>query len=39
MSAEGARRQQSIGSFFSTPLVAGGTAYIGSADSRLYAIE
>lgn len=38
-SAEGARRQQSVGSFFSTPLVADGTVYIGSADSRLYAIE
>jgi len=36
---EGARRQQGVGSFFSTPLVAGGTVYIGSADSRLYAIE
>jgi outer membrane protein assembly factor BamB len=38
-SAEGARRQQSVGSFFSTPLVADGTVFIGSADSRLYAIE
>ena len=36
---EGARRQQGVGSFFSTPLVAAGTVYIGSADSRLYAIE
>ena len=38
-SAEGARRQQGVGSFFSTPLVADGTVYIGSADSNLYAIE
>jgi len=37
--AEGARRQQGVGSFFATPLVADGTVYIGSADSRLYAIE
>jgi len=34
-----ARRQQDVGSFFSTPLVRGGTVYIGSADSNLYAIE
>ena len=39
VSAEGARRQQGVGSFFSTPLVADGTVFIGSADSRLYAIE
>jgi outer membrane protein assembly factor BamB len=38
-SAEGARRQQGVGSFFATPLVAGGTVYIGSADANLYAIE
>ena len=37
--ADGARRQQGVGSFFSTPLVAGGTVYIGSADANLYAIE
>ena len=39
VSAEGARRQQGVGSFFSTPLVADGTVYIGSADPRLHAIE
>ena len=38
-SAEGARRQESVGSFFATPLVAGGTVFIGSADSNFYAIE
>jgi outer membrane protein assembly factor BamB len=32
-------RQASVGSFFSTPLVAGGEVYIGSADGNLYAIE
>jgi outer membrane protein assembly factor BamB len=37
--AVGADRQQSIGSFFSTPLVVGGVVYIGSADGNLYAIE
>jgi len=37
--AAGARRQQSVGSFFSTPLVADGTVYIGSADSNLYALD
>ena len=38
-SAEGARRQESVGSIFATPLVVGGTVYIGSADANLYAIE
>ncbi len=38
-SAEGARRQQGVGSFFSTPLVVAGTVYIGSADSNVYAID
>ena len=37
--ADGARRQQGVGSFYSTPLVAQGTVYIGSADSNVYAIE
>jgi outer membrane protein assembly factor BamB len=37
--AEGARRQQGVGSFYSTPLVAQGTVYIGSADANVYAIE
>ncbi len=39
VSAEGARRQESVGSFFATPLVADGTVFIGSADSNVYAIE
>ena len=38
-SADGARRQQGVGSFFSTPLVVDGRVYIGSADANLYAIE
>ena len=38
-SAEGARRQESVGSFFATPLVADGMVFIGSADSNVYAIE
>jgi eukaryotic-like serine/threonine-protein kinase len=38
-SAEGARRQEGVGSFFATPLVADGTVFIGSADSNFYAIE
>jgi outer membrane protein assembly factor BamB len=38
-SAEGARRQESVGSFFATPLVADGSVFIGSADSNFYAIE
>jgi outer membrane protein assembly factor BamB len=29
----------SVGSFYSTPLVAGGVVYVGSADGNLYAIE
>ncbi len=37
--AEGARRQQGVGSFFATPLVVDGTVYIGSADANVYAIE
>ncbi len=32
-------RQGSVGSIFSSPLVAGGVVYVGSADGRLYAIE
>ena len=32
-------RQTSVGSFFSTPLVADAVVYIGSADGNLYAIE
>ncbi|MEJ6023200.1 outer membrane protein assembly factor BamB family protein [Ramlibacter sp. PS4R-6] len=32
-------RQQSVGSFYATPLVAQGVIYIGSADGNLYAIE
>ena len=38
-SADGARRQQGVGSFFSSPLVVDGTVYIGSADANLYAID
>lgn len=34
-----ADRQQSVGSFFSTPLVMNGVVYIGSADGRMYALE
>jgi len=37
--AQGVERQQSVGSFFSTPLVAGGVVYVGSADGRMYALE
>jgi outer membrane protein assembly factor BamB len=37
--ADGARRQQAAGSFFSTPLIVDGRVYIGSADANLYAIE
>ncbi|MGM9481560.1 outer membrane protein assembly factor BamB family protein [Roseateles sp. NT4] len=37
--AQGAERQQAVGSFFSTPLVANGVVYIGSADGRMYALE
>ena len=32
-------RQSGVGSIFSTPLVAGGVVYVGSADGRLYALE
>ena len=32
-------RQLSVGSFVSTPLVAGGTVYAGSTDGALYAID
>jgi len=32
-------RQSRAGSFFSSPLVAAGTVYIGAADGRVYAIE
>jgi outer membrane protein assembly factor BamB len=32
-------RQFSIGSIFSTPLVADGVVYVGAADGRLYAID
>jgi outer membrane protein assembly factor BamB len=37
--AIGLDRQQSVGALFSTPLVAGGVVYVGSADGSLYAIE
>jgi outer membrane protein assembly factor BamB len=36
---DGARRQQTVGSLYSTPLVVGGTIYVGSADSNVYALE
>jgi outer membrane protein assembly factor BamB len=39
LSNDGTRRQDSVGGFYATPLVAGGTVYIGSADSNVYAIE
>ena len=39
LSNDGTRRQDSVGSFYATPLVAGGTVFIGSADSNFYAIE
>ena len=32
-------RQFSVGSIFSSPLVAGGVVYFGSADGNLYAVE
>jgi len=38
-SNDGTRRQDGVGSFYATPLVAGGTVYIGSADATMYAIE
>ncbi len=37
--AVAAERQQSVGSFYSTPLVFDEVVYIGSADGRLYALE
>jgi outer membrane protein assembly factor BamB len=39
LSNDGTRRQDGVGSFYATPLVAGGTVYIGSADANVYAIE
>jgi outer membrane protein assembly factor BamB len=35
----GTDRQMSVGSFFSSPLVANGALYVGSTDGNLYAIE
>jgi outer membrane protein assembly factor BamB len=35
----GVDRQFNIGAFFSSPLVAGGTVYLGSTDGNLYALE
>jgi len=35
----GLDRQLSAGGMFSTPLVAGGTIYVGSSDGNLYALE
>jgi eukaryotic-like serine/threonine-protein kinase len=35
----GIERQSSIGSIFSSPLVAGGVVYFGSTDGALYAVE
>ncbi|MBX3619825.1 MAG: PQQ-binding-like beta-propeller repeat protein [Rhizobacter sp.] len=37
--ALGFERQQSVGSFYGSPLVMGGVVYIGSADGHLYALE
>jgi outer membrane protein assembly factor BamB len=37
--AVGTDRQFSVGSIFSSPLVAAGVVYVGSADGNLYAIE
>jgi len=34
-----AYRMMSVGSFYSSPLIAGGTVYIGSNDGNLYAID
>ena len=39
VSQAGARRQEGVGSFYATPLVADGTVFIGSADANVYAIE
>jgi outer membrane protein assembly factor BamB len=38
-SAEGTRRQESVGSIFSTPLVVADTIYVGSADANVYALQ
>ena len=35
----GLERQLGIGALFSTPLVEGGTIYVGSTDGNLYALE
>ncbi len=35
----GLHRQESVGSFYATPLVVDGVVFIGSADGALYAIE
>ncbi|HEX7560229.1 MAG TPA: PQQ-binding-like beta-propeller repeat protein [Usitatibacter sp.] len=35
----GTDRQFGVGSFFSSPLVAGGAIYVGSADGNLYALD
>jgi outer membrane protein assembly factor BamB len=35
----GSDRQLSVGSIFSSPLVANGVVYFGSTDGNLYAIE
>ena len=32
-------RQTDVGALFSTPAVAAGVVYVGSADGRLYALE
>jgi outer membrane protein assembly factor BamB len=37
--ALGLSRQDSVGSFYATPLVAGGVVFIGSADGNFYAVE
>lgn len=37
--ALGFERQQSVGSFYATPLALAGVVYIGSADGNFYAIE
>jgi outer membrane protein assembly factor BamB len=37
--AIGAARQDSVGAFFSSPLVVGRTIYVGSTDGRVYALE
>jgi outer membrane protein assembly factor BamB len=36
---QGTGRQASVGSIFSTPLVADGVVYFGSADGNVYALE